>query len=66
MGHGSISTLAPISASPDGLRIGFHSLWSSGRGTGKTRGAAEITNRVVKKVPEIALVGRLVPPSVKS
>lgn len=32
-------------------------LWSSGRGTGKTRGASEITNRVVKKVPEIALVG---------
>lgn len=32
-------------------------LWSSGRGTGKTRGATEITNRVVKKVPEIALVG---------
>lgn len=32
-------------------------LWSSGRGTGKTRGASEITNRVVKKVPEIALIG---------
>lgn len=32
-------------------------LWSSGRGTGKTRGASEITNRVVDKVPEIALVG---------
>lgn len=32
-------------------------LWSSGRGTGKTRGASEITNRVVKRVPEIALVG---------
>lgn len=32
-------------------------LWSSGRGTGKTRGASEIINRVVTKVPEIALVG---------
>lgn len=32
-------------------------MWSSGRGTGKTRGASEITNRVVQRVPEIALVG---------
>lgn len=32
-------------------------LWSSGRGTGKTRGATEATNRVVNKVPEIAIVG---------
>jgi len=53
MGHGSISTPAPISASPDGLRIGFLTPWSSGRGTGKTRGAARSPTVLLRRFPKL-------------